>query len=69
MRQPLDFRLPPSMTWWLIRKRKTTSSKHTLSGRVVIAAALRPRIALHESAKRFPHIKTGADFTGYHKPE
>ena len=30
-----------------------------------IGAALRPVVALQESAKRFPHIKTGEDFTGY----
>ena len=34
--------------------------KHTGDG-----AALRPVVALQESAKRFPHIKTGEDFTGY----
>lgn len=37
----------------------------TLSDGWAVGAALRPVIALNESAKRFPHIKTGEDFTGY----
>jgi len=40
----------------------------TMSDGWAIAAALRPVVALQESAKRFPHIKTGEDFTGYQKP-
>jgi hypothetical protein len=34
-----------------------------------IGAALRPVVAFEESAKRFPHIKTGEEFTGYQNPE
>jgi hypothetical protein len=30
--------------------------------------ALGPVVAVQESAKRFPHIKTGEEFTGYQKP-
>jgi len=37
----------------------------TLSDGWAVGAALRPVIALQESAKRFPQIKTGEDFTGY----
>ena len=37
----------------------------TLSDGWAIAAALRPVAALQESARRFPHIRTGDDFTGY----
>jgi arylsulfatase len=37
----------------------------TLSDVWAIAAALRPVVALRESAKRFPQIKTAEDFTGY----
>jgi arylsulfatase len=37
----------------------------TLSDAWAIAAALRPVVALRESAKRFPQIKTAEDFTGY----
>jgi len=39
----------------------------TMSDAWAIGAALRPVVALQESAKRFPHIKTGEDFTGYQK--
>jgi hypothetical protein len=39
----------------------------TMSDSWSIGAALRPVVALQESAKRFPHIKTGEDFTGYQK--
>ena len=37
----------------------------TMTDTWAIGAALRPVVAVQESAKRFPHIKTGEEFTGY----
>jgi arylsulfatase A-like enzyme len=45
---------------------KNDIAETTMSDAWAIGAALRPVIALQESAKRFPHIKVGEDFTGYH---
>jgi hypothetical protein len=33
-----------------------------------IGAALGPVVDVQEGAKRFPHIKTGEELTGYQKP-
>jgi arylsulfatase len=41
----------------------------SLSDAWAIGAALRPVVAFEESAKRFPHIKTGEQFHGYEHPE
>ena len=41
----------------------------TMTDGWAIGAALRPVVAFEESAKRFPHIKTGEEFTGYQNPE
>ena len=40
----------------------------SLSDGWAIGSALRPVVAVEESAKRFPHIKTGEHFTGYQNP-
>ena len=39
-----------------------------MTGTWAIGGALGPAVAVQESAKRFPHIKTGEEFTGYQKP-
>jgi arylsulfatase len=41
----------------------------TMTDGWAIGAALRPVVAVEESAKRFPHIKTGEGFHGYQNPE
>jgi hypothetical protein len=40
----------------------------SLSDGWAIGAAMRPVLAVQESTKRFPHIKTGVEFTGYENP-
>jgi arylsulfatase A-like enzyme len=40
----------------------------TLSDGWAVGAALRPVVTVQESVKRFPHIKTGEEFTGYQQP-